>query len=638
MGNRSWLYLQAGDGDDARTIEFAESNNHFPLLWRVLLADGGAGDAITDQRVFGDAGTPNLVSDARAAHARLSRLASFVVAYPLRGDDPALARQFDALVRHLGESIDAFGDAHGAPRLSANLDELSWLDGGDPDEFIREERDNCTRLWWRVANCMDFRDVRGVRDVLEIDTPADWRDWAWGFGFGGVSHYYFQRQEPPRGVAFAEMFDAGEVHGNWLGYGTFSFRARNGLWGVRREVDDAWHVIVPPEWTNLWTSGARDRRLLWAARDGKVGLLFADGDVDGDGDEMRIVREPAFDAVWDFSGDVACVRVGERFGLVGTDGTWVLEPSLDDFGEFTGGVASASLDGRWGFVDTHGAWVIPPRFDDAHEFVNGAVAAVSERGQWGLIGRDGQWRAPPEWAALEWSSECGAFLARRNGHVGLVDAKGRVVVEPFYAEIATLTDDERTDMLSELGAIRHVVRRDDGRCAIVDGQGHVLTPFDFVNMGALPWLPDDEAVPGELFTRYAIGVLPGEPVKVAICDLEKGATVVQGRYDDVAGLFWGADHGWLACVQDEGGDDVRATVFRADGTVLHPARYTRIGDDALFDDDPDAAAGHTTLMPWYVRRAEVAQNWSMGEPVAALRDDGVPVWLYADGHATTTRR
>ncbi|MEK7887598.1 hypothetical protein AAB992_10810 [Burkholderia contaminans] len=43
-------------------------------------------------------------------------------------------------------------------------------------------------------------------------------------------------------------------------------------------------------------------------------------------------------------------------------------------------------------------------------------------------------------------------------------------------------------------------------------------------------------------------------------------------------------------------------------------------------------------MPWFVRRAEIARRWSMDEPVAALRDDGVPVWLYADGHATTTRR
>ncbi|WP_423380464.1 WG repeat-containing protein [Burkholderia sp. LMG 32019] len=628
MGNRAWLYLQSGDGDDARTIEFAESNNHFPLLWRVLLADGGAGDAITDQRVFGDAGTPNLASDARAAHARISRLASFVVAHPLPGDDPALARQFDALVRHLGESIDALGDAHDAPRFSANLDELSWLDGGDPADFIEQERANCTRLWWQVANCMDFRDVRGVRAALEIGTPAAWPDWAWGFGFGGVSHHYFDRQEPPRGVTFAEMFDAGEVHGNWLDYNTFSFRARNGLWGARRETDDAWDVIVPPEWTNLWRSGAHDDRLLWVARDGKVGLLLADEA------GARVVHEPAFDAVWDFSEDIACVRVGERFGLVRTDGTWVLEPSLDDFGEFSDGLASASVDDRWGFVDTNGAWVIPPRFNDVQEFVNGSAVAVCEGERWGLVGRDGQWLARPEWASLEWSFEHGAFLAQRDDHVGLVDLKGRVVVEPRYAEIARLIDGERTETVTELGAIRHIVRRDDGRCAIVDALGRVLTPFDFVNMGALSWLPDDGAVPHALLRRHAIGILPDEPIRVAICDLDAGTTIALGRCDDVSGLYWGTGHGWLAGVEDEAGDDVRVAVFRADGTELHPARYTRIGDDALFDGN----AARTTLMPWFVRRVAIARNWSGGEPVAALRDDGVPVWLYADGHVSTSRR
>ncbi|CAB3767815.1 hypothetical protein GQ57_25365 [Burkholderia sp. MSh2] len=625
MGNRAWLYLQAGDGDDARTIEFAESNNHFPLLWRLLLADGGAGEAITDQRVFGDAGTPNLASDARAALARIDRLASFVVAHPLPGDDPALARQFDALVRHLGETIDALGEAHGAPRISANLDELSWLDG-NPDDYIDRERVTCTRLWWRVANCMDFRDVRGVRDALEIDARPDWGDWAWGFGFGCLSHHYFARQEPPRGVTFAGMFDPAEVQGNWLDHDTFSFRGRNGLWGVRRESDDAWEVIVPPEWTGLWRSGARDHLVLWAARDGRVGLLSA-GVAGG-----QVLREPAFDEVWDFTDDIACVRVGERFGFVRPDGTWMLEPVLDNVGEFSDGLVSASVDERWGFVDTNGAWVIPPRFDDTHEFVDGKAVAVREGEHWGLAGRDGQWLARPEWTSLEWSSECGAFLAERGGHTGLVDLKGRTVVAPRYAEIAKLIDGGRTEDVAEPGAIRHIVRRGDGRCAIVDGLDRVLTPFDFLNMGALSWLPDDAAVPRELFTRYAVGVESAEPVRFAICDLEAGATISLGRCDDVAGLFFGNGYGWLAGVECDGGD-MRAGVFRADGTVLHPARYTRIGDDALFDGN----AARTFLMPWHVRRAAIAQRWRNGEPVAAMRDDGVSVWLYADGRATTTR-
>ncbi|KVX13060.1 hypothetical protein WL01_20095 [Burkholderia ubonensis] len=630
MGNRAWLYLQAGAGDDARTIEFAEANNHFPVLWRVLLARGDAGEAITYQRVFGDAGTPNLVSDARAAHARINRLAAFIAAYPLKGDDPALARQFDAVVRHLGEQIDALGDAHGTPLLSANLDELSWCDEHGPNDYIDAERDACTRLWWRVANCMDFRDVRGVRDALEIERASGWGAWAWHFGFGGMSHVYFGRQNPPRGVAYADFAGEGEVHGDYLDHALYSFRARNGLWGARRDAGDAWEIVLPPEWTGLWRSGARDWSLIWAARDGRVGLIRFDDD-----DGPQIVREPSFDEVWDFDDDVACVRVGDKFGLVRMDGTWVLEPSLDDFGEFAGGLASASVDGRWGFVDRRGAWVIPPRFDAAQEFVRDG-AAVCDGDRWGLVGRDGQWRARPEWTSLEWSAECNAYLAQRDDHAGLVDMTGRVVIEPRYARVAPLADINRMETLHELGAMRYVVQRDDARCAIVDGDGRVLTPFDFTNAGTLQWLPDDEEVPAELFTRHAVGVMPGEPASLAVCDFDTGATIALGQYDEVTGLYWGADHGWLACRYAEGSDDVRAAVFRADGTVLHPARYTRIGDAALFDHEGQHAAD-ATLQPWFVRRVELAQSWSVDEPVAALRDDGVPVWLYADGRADTHR-
>ncbi|WP_244109379.1 hypothetical protein [Burkholderia anthina] len=98
-------------------------------------------------------------------------------------------------------------------------------------------------------------------------------------------------------------------------------------------------------------------------------------------------------------------------------------------------------------------------------------------------------------------------------------------------------------LLADGGEIRHIVRRDDGRCAIVDELGRALTPFDFVNMGAPSWLPDDGAVPRELFRRHAIGVLPGEPMQVVMCDLDAGTTIAPGRCDDVSGLYWGSAHG-----------------------------------------------------------------------------------------------
>ncbi|WP_244137702.1 hypothetical protein [Burkholderia sp. BCC1644] len=52
----------------------------------------------------------------------------------------------------------------------------------------------------------------------------------------------------------------------------------------------------------------------------------------------------------------------------------------------------------------------------------------------------------------------------------------------------------------------------------------------------------------------------------------------------------------------------------------------------------DGNAARMPLIPWFVRHVAIARNWSSGEPVAVLRDDGVPVWLYADGRASTSRR
>ena len=151
MGNRSYLYLVSADAEDHR-VQFAEANNNFPSLWQILLANGEAAPAITDQRVFGDAGTDNLAADADSALERLRSLAEFVREHPLLDQQPLLPLQFEALLAHLRASIDAVRAAPGqAVRVSANLDELSWLDeGGTPDTFIRQCRDDCDQRWARV--------------------------------------------------------------------------------------------------------------------------------------------------------------------------------------------------------------------------------------------------------------------------------------------------------------------------------------------------------------------------------------------------------------------------------------------------------------------------------------------------------
>ncbi|WP_454899544.1 hypothetical protein [Variovorax boronicumulans] len=180
MGNRSWLYLEHSlpDTEEASADEIAEANNNFPVLWQLLLADGAAGDAIDHQRVFGDAGTDNLASDAHAALARIRQLHAFVERHPMLHTLPQIALQFEAVVLHLAELIDDTPEGS-APRFSANLDELSWL-GGDADGegFIERNRRECNERWAEVQRCIDGGNHPGVDAALGVQRFADWEAWA----------------------------------------------------------------------------------------------------------------------------------------------------------------------------------------------------------------------------------------------------------------------------------------------------------------------------------------------------------------------------------------------------------------------------------------------------------------------------
>ncbi|VWD20213.1 MULTISPECIES: PoNe immunity protein domain-containing protein [Burkholderia] len=204
MGNRAWLYLRSDSGNGARMTQVAEADNHFPTLWRVLLADGARGAAIADQRVFGDAGTDNLTSDADAAVARLDTLSTFLGRHARRGETPWLARQLDGAARYLGEQAARLTENGQPAGFSANLDELSWL--SDDDDFIATTRESCHATWTQIQACIAANDVRGVRHLLGIGGPGDW---VWGFGFGGLSHAYFSRQQPPRDMSYDDFVASG---------------------------------------------------------------------------------------------------------------------------------------------------------------------------------------------------------------------------------------------------------------------------------------------------------------------------------------------------------------------------------------------------------------------------------------------
>jgi len=474
MGNRSFLYIQSGAGDQQRTTEVAEANNNFPTLWRILLASGERGEAITGQSVFGDAGTDNLTSDARAALDRLRTLTHYIAHHPLSGNSrggflkrliakPAqpsdeevqLVRQLEAAIQYLQTEVDALSQFD-APRFSANIDELAWLsdygDGdGDIDEngeydehsiangyqrFIEEEAGACNTLWRELQSQMSNKDTLGVRETLldagamrvDCAAPVDWRHWAWGFGVSGFAHVYFQRPygEPPRKISYQDfMATSGGKLGDCLAYGLYSF-CSEGRWGVQYAEADGWRIVQHAQWDEMrQETGNGAYFLSWVRRDGKYGLIHPEEDA------VTLVREPAFDQVWHFEGRVAFVMVGDKGGLIGTDGAWRLEPCLDAFGDYEydsnyeRSYAWAAVGDGYGFLDEDGKWSVPPQYDEIGDICPGVSAAMRKGDVWGLMDlRSGQWFSAPQWASLEWSAEREAFLAGPD-HIVALDSEGK---------------------------------------------------------------------------------------------------------------------------------------------------------------------------------------------------------------------
>ncbi len=663
MGNRSWLYLEhrtVADDEEADSTEVGAANNNFPVLWQILLADGAPGAAIDHQRVFGDAGTRNLTSDAHAALGRIRRMQAFVAQHPMLHALPQIALQFDALVLHLAALIDD-APAGTRARFSANLDELSWMDGDTQQEgFMERSRHQCNTQWADVQRCIGSGNHPGFDAELGLKRFADWEGWAWQFGLGGISHPYFNGYEPPRDEGFEEfMADQGNEEdgedadddedrdwNNHLGGSLWRFEA-GGLWGVRFSRDGDSRTVVAPAWDDIRTSGASDARLLWVSRGEHTGLLLADTDA------PRLLLEPQLDEAWDFEDDIATALVGDHIGLLRADGSWLLAPSVDEVWSFAGGMARARVGERLGYVDAQGRWAVAPRFDEAEDFAPCGLAPAHTEAGWGLVRTDGEWAVPPGFDTLEWHHDWDAFEATRGGKTGLIDAQGRVAVEPLY-EVLELLEEYPVEALEEADAPpvhapvsrpkRFAVQRTAGQCGLIDALGRVLVPFDYGLFESLEPLTGPERAHA-MVQRDLVRVASkgGRTAKNApwlrgIFDIGAGRELVPCRHRTVQPLTWGTqDIGWLVAdplpraaksaktdKTDKG--QLAVGILRADGSTLYPQAYPWIGMPVSVGEG------------WYavLVRSELRKRWSAGEPVKAARNDrDVYVWLHADGREQT---
>jgi len=164
----------------------------------------------------------------------------------------------------------------------------------------------------------------------------------------------------------------------------------------------------------------------------------------------EVVLEVKGDNATGFSGGLAGICIGHKWGFMDTDGKIVIKPQFDRVGRFSDGLAAVDFGKKWGYIDRSGKAVIPPRFSEAWSFRGGvALVNVGEvfnfhnvpKMKKGFIDRTGQWIAQPKYRAAN-AFRDGLARVWSDDENGLIDRTGRLVLDlsaygstaPFFSE------------------------------------------------------------------------------------------------------------------------------------------------------------------------------------------------------------
>ncbi len=689
MGNRVYLSLctqaQAAEGSGR---PFAEAKNHFPTLWQLLLADGSEGPANTDQRLsFLDAGTGNLLGDADAARARFIAVQAYVVGHRQLDRIAGLGRQFEAFLAYLDEesaqvraSAEDEDDASAPLLFSANLDELSWLDGGIED-YTQRMAEQCSQFWEELRQAIHADRPQRVAELLEVVGPAwqadEWASWLWQFGFGGLDHPYFEDRERPRGIDFAAFVRDADQDGRELDWQRRVFED-GGLYGVRRrgayDEHDCWQpgrVLVPAQWEDVHEAAHPRRELYWVQRGQRYGLLERHRD-----GSLAVLLEPVLDEISDFQHlrpqALATVAIDGQAGWLQDDGAWrlrpgALSPAPSGIGELEHGRAWAEADGRVGYLDATGAWRVAPVYEEGSAFQPGGCAMVRQGEAWGLVDGDGRAVTALEYPHLDWDEFAQAYRFRSQGRAGWLRPDGSAWIAPEWDEILALAQGQ---------AIR--VRR-KGRYGLLDWNGRPLIPVEYRELESAEDCGLMEAEP-----RRFVVVAAGRNGGTGLFDAS-GRELIPPVYDGL-GLFayrfeldeqgqerwdyprqqvllwreqdgrrrhgaWDLDLGreTVPCAHDRVfavvlyRDGAREVAGYLTGDDLDPAQAVVEDEQAVRVLDAEGAPIHGEGYAWLAERrslgpetlTEIGQSlhraWSAGEPVEAVANAGPYCWLHRDG-------
>ena len=204
-----------------------------------------------------------------------------------------------------------------------------------------------------------------------------------------------------------------------------------------------------------------------------------------------------------FSEGLAAVSVGvgpaSREGFIDNTGELVIEPQFLSATEFSEGLAAVRAENRKrGYIDHSGKFVIAPTFENAWEFHEG-LARIGVSDKWGFIDKAGKIVIAPQYDEVSDFYE-GLAMIRVGRLRGYIDRTGKVVIKPQFEDcyefsegMAYVKIGEKYGFIDKAGSLKIEAKYDrvlsfsdglavvkiDGKFEFIDKEGRIAIPIKF---------------------------------------------------------------------------------------------------------------------------------------------------------------
>lgn len=235
-------------------------------------------------------------------------------------------------------------------------------------------------------------------------------------------------------------------------------------------------------------------------------------------------------------------KAENKCGYMDINGKILIAPIYQAVDPFNNGLAWVRKDGHWGAINSDGEFAVLPQYDSVRAFTENGYARVYLHRKWGVIDRHGEVVIPLSYFNLgNFVDGLAWFEDGNTGEIGLINAKGEIIVKPIYDYIGSLKYPPIEVKYGE-------------KFGYIDRTGKAVTPIiydriqSFIGEYARVGMQADEhglAYNFGYINRVGETIMPIEHERLP--KLLEGETIVTLKGDDGYSIFDLADKGRKLC-------------------------------------------------------------------------------------------